>query len=57
MDESKNARYLQGIAENDYAVLQEIYRESLPEVVKYVKQNSGTLDDAKDVFQECILEI
>ncbi len=57
MDESKNARYLTGIAENDYAVLQEIYRESLPEVVKYIKQNSGTSDDAKDVFQEGILAI
>ncbi len=57
MDESTNVRYLKGIAENDYLVLQEIYKESLPEVVKYVKQNSGTLDDAKDVFQEGILAI
>lgn len=52
-----NRTYLKGIAENDYSVLQQIYQESLPEVVKYVKRNSGTVDDAKDVFQEGILAI
>ena len=49
--------YVKGIAENDLAVLQLIYRESLPEVIKFVKRNSGTVDDAKDVFQEAILII
>lgn len=49
--------YLGGIAQNDFAVLQQIYQESLPEVIKYIKRNSGTIDDAKDVFQEGILVI
>jgi len=49
--------FLQGIAENDYSVLQEIYQTSLPKVTKYIKNNSGDLDDAKDVFQEGILAI
>lgn len=49
--------YLKGVAENDLAVLQLIYRESLPEVIKFVRKNSGTADDAKDVFQEAILII
>lgn len=49
--------YLKGIASNNYKILQQIYRESLPEVTKYVKRNSGTADDAKDVFQEGILVI
>lgn len=52
-----NATYLKGIADNDLSILKKIYSESLPEVVKYVKRNSGTLDDAKDVFQEGILVI
>lgn len=52
-----NTDYLKGIAENDFSTLQLIYQESLPEVVKYVKRNSGTLEDAKDVFQEGILVI
>lgn len=49
--------YLTGIAENDFGVLQAIYRESLPKVIQFVKKNSGTADDAKDVFQEAILVI
>ncbi len=49
--------YLKGIAENDLRVLKVIYKESLPEVIKYVRRNSGTTDDAKDVFQEGIMVI
>jgi len=49
--------YLKGIAANDHTILQKIYQESLPEVIKYIKNNSGNLDDAKDVFQEAILVI
>ena len=49
--------YLKGIAENDLAVLQQIYKASLPEVIKHVKRNAGTIEDAKDVFQEGILVI
>ena len=49
--------YLNGIAENNYAVLQRIYRESLPDVIRHVQKNSGTVDDAKDIFQEAILVV
>ena len=52
-----NAEYLKGIAENDLSILKKIYAESLPEVIKYVQKNSGSIDDAKDVFQEGILVI
>ena len=55
--EITNARYLKGITENDYSILKEIYDESLPEIIKYIKRNSGTIDDGKDVFQEGILII
>ena len=57
MSTTINMEYIRGIANNDFSVLQKIYKESLPEVIKYVKRNSGTLDDAKDVFQEGILVI
>lgn len=57
MQRKAKVDYLKGIAENDFATLQNIYQKSLPEVVKYVKKNSGTAEDAKDVFQEAILII
>ena len=49
--------YLAGIVQNDFATLQQIYKASLPEVIKHIKRNSGTVEDAKDVFQEAILII
>lgn len=57
MDKTTNTEYLEGIANNDFAILQQIYKDSLPEVIRYIKRNSGTIDDAKDVFQEGILAI
>lgn len=57
MKATVNSEYLEGIAKNDFTILEKIYSESLPEVVKHIKRNSGTLDDAKDVFQEGILVI
>ena len=56
-DTTTESRYLQGIADNDFSILQTIYRESLPHVVRYIQKNSGTQDDAKDVFQEGILVV
>ena len=57
MDTARNEKYLKGIAQNDISVIKEIYKNSLPEVAKYVKKNSGSFDDAKDVFQEGILVV
>lgn len=57
MNVTLNTEYVRGIVDNDLTILKRIYRESLPEVIKYVKRNSGTEDDAKDVFQEGILVI
>ncbi len=57
METITNKEYLSGIANNDFSLLQRIYEQSLPEVIRYVKKNSGTLDDAKDVFQEGIMVI
>ena len=57
LDKITNDEYLEGIAKNDLSVLKKIYEQSLPEVVKYVKRNSGTVEDAKDIFQEGILVV
>jgi RNA polymerase sigma factor (sigma-70 family) len=57
MNATANSYYLKGIAENDFAVLKKVYDESLPEVIKHIKRNSGTIDDAKDVFQEAIMVV
>ena len=57
MNVTLNNELVRGIVENDLTILKRIYKESLPEVIKYVKRNSGTEDDGKDVFQEGIIVI
>ena len=57
MNTYSNSDYLRGIAENDFAILQQLYKASLPEVSQYIKRNSGTFEDAKDIFQEGILVV
>ncbi|NRB49180.1 MAG: sigma-70 family RNA polymerase sigma factor [Saprospiraceae bacterium] len=57
MNVTLNHELVRGIVENDLTILKRIYKESLPEVIKYVKRNSGNVDDGKDVFQEGILVV
>ena len=57
MGKGNQTNYIQGILRNDLSVLKNIYKESLPEIAKYVKRNSGNSDDAKDVFQEGIMVV
>jgi len=44
-----------GIVNGDQEVYNEIYEECFVAVYKYIKDNSGTLDQAKDIFQEAII--
>jgi RNA polymerase sigma factor (sigma-70 family) len=40
--------------DHDRATLKEIYTKNYPSVEAYIIQNSGSSDDAKDIFQEAI---
>ena len=47
---------LQAIKEGkDSPVLSELYKYVLPKVKQYILKNQGSLDDAKDVFQEAVI--
>ena len=48
---------LEGLKANDHNVLVYIYRKYFPIVRFFVIKNSGTDEDAKDVFQEAIILI
>ena len=50
-------QFIKGILENDFQVLEKIYVEHLPTVVAMVKRNSGSMEDARDVFQEAIVVV
>lgn len=46
---------LPAIKANDEQVLRQLYVAAYPSVARYVQKNSGTEDDAKDVYQEAFL--
>jgi RNA polymerase sigma factor (sigma-70 family) len=47
--------YIEGLANNDSAVIQSIYKKFVPKVVSYIKNNSGDEDQAQDVVQEVLI--
>lgn len=46
-----------GIRSRDNSVLQFVYKEYYPTVHHFIITNNGNADDAKDIFQECIIVI
>ncbi len=46
---------LEGLATEDKASIEQIYREHFPMVQSLVLNNSGTVDDAADIFQELMI--
>lgn len=44
--------FVDGIRNNDSKILNEIYEKYSKAIIHYVTSNNGTIEDAKDVFQE-----
>ncbi len=47
--------YIEGLASNNSAIIQSIYKKFVPKVVSYIRNNSGDEDQAQDVVQEILL--
>ena len=47
--------YIEGLAENNSAVIQSIYKKFVPKVIHYIRNNSGDEDQAQDVVQEVLI--
>lgn len=47
--------YIDGLANNDSAIIQFIYKKFVPKVVSYIRNNSGDTDQAQDVVQEIMI--
>ena len=47
--------YIEGLRVSDNAVIRSVYKKFYPTVMRMVLNNSGTEQEAKDVFQESIL--
>lgn len=49
--------YIKGLLANDSRVVQKIYKRFVPKVLNYVKQNSGSEQEARDIIQEVMVTI
>ena len=47
--------YIDGLANNDSAIINSIYKKFVPKVIHYIKTNSGNDDQAQDVVQEVLV--
>jgi RNA polymerase sigma factor (sigma-70 family) len=47
--------YIEGLASNNSAIIQSIYKKFVPKVVSYIRNNSGDEDQAQDVVQEIMI--
>ncbi|MEL6558894.1 MAG: sigma-70 family RNA polymerase sigma factor [Bacteroidota bacterium] len=52
-----NQRIIYGIKKGDKQVIEKVYNEYFFIIANYVKKNSGSLEDAKDIFQEALIVI
>ncbi|WP_128545912.1 RNA polymerase sigma factor [Larkinella soli] len=52
---SDDARLLVGLADGSDAVLAELYKRYFPMVLHLILNNSGSEDDAKDIYQEALI--
>lgn len=52
---SKDEELLEGLVKNDKTSIETIYRENYRLIQQLVVQNSGSEEDARDVFQEALI--
>lgn len=48
---------LEGLALNDKAVVEAIYRDNYPLIQSFILNNNGNSDEARDIFQEAMIVI
>lgn len=54
---AEDALLLEGIRRSDKTSVRQLYDQYLPGIIRYVRNNNGTEEDARDVFQEAVIVI
>ncbi len=53
----EDKKYINGLLKEEVSIIKEIYKKWGPECKRFVLSNSGNVQDADDLFQECLLTI
>ncbi len=57
MPERTAQEYLHALYRHDSKLVSEIYTRFLPKIERWVRKNSGSIQDAQDIFQEALIAI
>jgi RNA polymerase sigma factor (sigma-70 family) len=49
--------YIDGLVQNNTAVINSIYKKFAPKIINYIRTNSGDSDKAQDIIQEVLIVI
>lgn len=55
--ETNEQQLLKGLADNNVKAVETIYRENFKMVQSFIVNNSGSFEDAKDIFQEAMIAL
>ncbi|MCU0337988.1 MAG: sigma-70 family RNA polymerase sigma factor, partial [Sediminibacterium sp.] len=55
--ESNEQSLLKGLANNDSKAIETIYKENFGVIQAFIIGNNGSLDDARDIFQEAMIAL
>lgn len=54
---SNEQALLRGLAGNDSAIIEQLYKENFSTIQAFILANNGSYDDARDVFQEAMIAL
>ena len=57
MTQSNSNIYLHALLNRDEKLILKIYKEILPKVTSFIKNNKGTQQDAQEVFQKALYQL
>jgi len=57
MEEHEDQKYIRALCVDDFVLIQEIYEKCSPQCRNYISKNNGGIDDARDVFQEALIDV
>ncbi len=50
-------KYIEAFRKGNFRLLDELYSKNAPQVKRWILNNSGNIEDAKDIFQETIISL
>jgi len=57
MNRHSDHRFIEAFRRGDSSILESLYQSYGPQVLTWIKNNSGNHEDARDIFQEAILAV